>query len=109
MNFLNKLNIQLPKPQVIWCDNLSTVMLSANPIQHAKTKLIELDNYFVSEKVLQGSLIVKHVPSSDQTGDVLTKVVSSSGFHILCRKLGVQQLSTLSLREGVSSKWQNLS
>lgn len=47
---LTELNFQLSRPPIIWCDNLSTVMLSANPIQHARTKHVELDIYFVREK-----------------------------------------------------------
>ena len=41
------------KNLVIWCDNVSTVMLVGNPFLHARIKHIELDLYFVMEKVLQ--------------------------------------------------------
>lgn len=42
----------------IWCDNLSTVALTANPILHARTKHIELDMHFIREKVLTREFIV---------------------------------------------------
>lgn len=64
----------------MWCDNLSTVMLSTNPIQHPKTKHVELDLNFVKEKVLQGSLIVDHIPFVDQLADILPNAISSSRF-----------------------------
>ncbi|XP_062090991.1 uncharacterized mitochondrial protein AtMg00810-like [Humulus lupulus] len=48
---------------VIWCDNLSTVMLAANPALHARTKHIELDLYFV--KVQNHTIQVQHVSSYD--------------------------------------------
>lgn len=57
----------------VWYDNLSTVLLSANPIQHARRKHVELDLYFVREKVVQGRLIVKHIPLVDQIADILTE------------------------------------
>lgn len=72
-SLLAELHFPLSKPPVAWCDNLSTVLLSANPIQHARTKHLELDLYFVREKVLHGQLVVKHVPSSAQLADILTK------------------------------------
>lgn len=80
---------------------MSTVQLSANPILHARTKHVELDLYFVREKVVQGALFVKHVPSVDQVADVLTKAISSSKFKTLRDKLRVRSLPTLSLRGDV--------
>ncbi|KAL6345227.1 hypothetical protein AAG906_015710 [Vitis piasezkii] len=58
----NELQIPLAKPPLVWCDNLSTVLLSVNPILHARTKHIELDLYFVRERaiLLEGSSILKH-------------------------------------------------
>lgn len=54
------------KTPILWCDNLSIVLLSANLVQHARTKHIELDLYFVCEKVLQRAILVQHIPSIDQ-------------------------------------------
>lgn len=39
-------------PQTLLCDNLSYVMLSHNPILHARIKHVELDIHFVREKLL---------------------------------------------------------
>lgn len=82
-SLLDELKIHLPKPPFIWYDNLSTILLSANLVQHARTKHIVLTLYFVREKVLQRKIVVKHLPSVDQVADVLTKIVSSSRFHYL--------------------------
>lgn len=65
-------------------------MLSANPIQHGQTKHVELDLYFVREKVLQGQLIMKHIPSGDQIVDVLTRPTSKTTFHVLRSKLNIK-------------------
>ena len=40
------------------CDNLSTLSLSASPIQHSWMKHIEFDLYFVCDKVLEKTLAV---------------------------------------------------
>lgn len=92
-------------PPVLWCDNLSTVLLSANPIQHARTKHIELDLFFVREKVQRHQIIVKHVPTQDQNADILTKALSQSRFHVLRSKLRVESLSTLRLSGGVKASY----
>ena len=95
--------LRLPQTRVpdVWCDNLSTVMLSANPVLHARTKHVEMDLYFVREKVAQGLIRVKHVPSCDQVADVLTKAISSSKFPVLRSNLKVESLSNLSLRGAI--------
>ena len=55
-------------------------MLAANPVLHARTKHVEMDLYFVREKVARKLLQVKHVPTLDQIEDILTKPISSSQF-----------------------------
>lgn len=61
------------KASVVFCDNVSTVYLSSNPVQHSQTKHIELDIHFVCEKVALGDSRVLHVPSNSQFVDIMTK------------------------------------
>lgn len=88
---------QPSSPPIVFCDNMSTVMLSANPILHSRTKHLELDLFFVREKVQQGSIHVTHISSKDQIADILTKPLPKSQFLFLRSKLNVQS-SPLSLR-----------
>ena len=60
---------------------MSAVYLSANPVQHRRTKHIELDIHFVREKVALGDLRVLHVPSGFQFADIFTKGLLSALFH----------------------------
>lgn len=99
-----ELKITKKKVPIIWGDNLSTVQLAANPVLHARTKHVELDLYFVPEKVCQKKVVVQHVPSVEQTTDVLTKPISSSKFPVLRNKLRGEDLSTLSLRGAIKEK-----
>lgn len=111
-SLLSELIIPAKQAPSIFCDNLSTVLLSANLILHARTKHIELDLHFVHEKVQRGQIKVVHVPSHEQTTDILTKPTSPSSFTQNRTKLRVLPLPTLSLR-GVKGKasnqliWQN--
>nr|KYP61181.1 Copia protein [Cajanus cajan] len=74
---------------VIFCDNMSIVALAHNPVLHARTKHMELDLFFVREKVAAKRLQVVHVPAIDQCADVLTKALSPSRFCELRSKLQV--------------------
>ncbi|GJY06086.1 ribonuclease H-like domain-containing protein [Tanacetum coccineum] len=49
------------------------VYMSANPIQHQRTKHIEIDIYFVRDKVAACHVRVLHVPSRFQYADIITK------------------------------------
>ena len=87
-SLLRELCLPIPTP-VIYCDNQSTVALSHNPVLHSRTKHMELDIFFVREKVLNKSLIVEHVPAQFQIADILTKSLARPQFCFLRDKLRV--------------------
>ena len=58
---------------LVYCDNVRAIYLSGNPVQHQRTKHIEMDIHFVREKVVHGQLYVLHVPSRYQNADIFTK------------------------------------
>ena len=61
---LRELHTPILKATVAFCDNVSVVYLSANPVNHKRTKHIELDVHFVREKVAVGQCKVLHVPTT---------------------------------------------
>ena len=79
-NLLLELHCPLGKATIVYCDNISAVYLSSNPVQHQRTKHVEMDIHFVREKVALGHVRVLHVPSSYQYADIFTKGLPSSLF-----------------------------
>jgi hypothetical protein len=49
---LLELSCPVDKATIVYCDNVSAIYLSANPVHHRRTKHIELDIHFVREQVL---------------------------------------------------------
>ena len=95
-SLLQELHCRFTTPKLL-CDNLSTVTLAHNPVLHNRIKHMELDIFFVREKVLSKQLIVEHVPAQDQWADALTKPLSAAKFLPLRDKFRViskQQLSS---------------
>lgn len=80
---LQELHIGVPKAKVVYCDNVSSVYMSQNPVHHKRTKHIHLDIHFVREKVALGELRVLHVPTSQQLADVMTKGLPTAAFEEL--------------------------
>ncbi|KAI3730927.1 hypothetical protein L1987_62108 [Smallanthus sonchifolius] len=72
-NLLLELHRPLSRATLIYCDNVSAIYLSGNPVQHQRTKHIELDIHFVREHVQRGNVRILHVPSRYQIADIFTK------------------------------------
>ncbi|MFS7993964.1 putative RNA-directed DNA polymerase [Helianthus anomalus] len=72
-NLLLELRRPLRKASVVYCDNISAVYLSGNPVQHQRTKHIELDIHFVRDLVQRGDVRILHIPSRYQIADIFTK------------------------------------
>nr|GEX93868.1 NBS-containing resistance-like protein [Tanacetum cinerariifolium] len=53
-NLLRKLYYPLSTATLVYCDNVSAVYMSVNPVQHQRTKHIEIDIHFVRDMVTAG-------------------------------------------------------
>ncbi|RVW35276.1 Retrovirus-related Pol polyprotein from transposon RE1 [Vitis vinifera] len=89
------LRIKWDGPMKHYCDNKSTINIAHNPIQHDKTKHIEIDRHFIKKKLEEGVVCMSYVPSEHQLDDILTKGQNSSMFHDLVFKLGMKDIYSL--------------
>ncbi|GJY60588.1 ribonuclease H-like domain-containing protein [Tanacetum coccineum] len=80
-NLLRELHTPLSSATMVYCDNVSVVYLSSNPVQHQRTKHIEIDIHFVRDLVAAGQVRVLHVPSRYQFADIFTKGLPSAFFE----------------------------
>ena len=85
---LAKLVVSSAMP-ALYCDNQSAVAVTHNPVLHSRTEHVEIDVFFVKEKVLTQQLQVFHIHATDQWADALTKPLSPSRFLFLHSKLNV--------------------
>ena len=60
------------------CDNKAAIQISENPVQHDRTKHVEVDRHFIKEKIEAGIIELPFVSSEDQLADILTKVVNEN-------------------------------
>lgn len=96
---LQELCVPLPSPPLLWCDNSSALCLASNPIFHALPKHIEINFYFIREKVINQDIQLRHISTLDQVADIFTKGLTSSCYCSLRHKLKVY--SPISLSGGV--------
>ncbi|GJY99878.1 ribonuclease H-like domain-containing protein [Tanacetum coccineum] len=89
-NLLRELQSPLLTATLVYCDNVSAVYMSANPVQHQRTKHIEIDIHFVHDMVKAGHVWVIHVPSHLQYVNIFTKCLPSALFEDFRSSLSVR-------------------
>ena len=100
---LLELHTPLRRATLVYCDNISAVYMSSNPVQHQRTKHIEIDLHFVRERVALGHVKVLHVPTSSQYADIFTKGLPLTVFVEFRSSLNVRGINGLRGRVSVCS------
>ncbi|RVW81474.1 Retrovirus-related Pol polyprotein from transposon RE1 [Vitis vinifera] len=77
------------QPIQLFCDNKAACNIAHNPVQHDRTKHVEVDRFFIKEKLDDKIVELLKIRSEDQLADILTKTVSSQVFSKILDKLGM--------------------
>jgi len=99
---LSDLGQSVDAPVIIYCDNISSILLANNPIYHVRTKHIEVHYEFIREKVLAKEIDLIHVSTENQVADIFTKVLGTDKLRKFRKMLGVLEVD-LSLKGSVEN------
>ncbi|CAL1374616.1 unnamed protein product [Linum trigynum] len=89
---LGELQVPQRVPTPLYCDNQAALHIAANPVFHERTKHVEMDCYFVRERVSSGEISPCKVGTRSQLADIFTKALGTDQFHSLLSKLGIRDL-----------------
>jgi hypothetical protein len=71
------------------CDNVAAINIANNSVQFDRMKHVEIDKFFIKEKIDSGALKLKYVKSRNQVADSLTKGLGSKDNELACNKMGM--------------------
>ena len=89
---LRELQVNLENPMRLYCDNKAAVSIAHNLVQHNKTKHVEIDRYFIKEKIDSGLICTLFIASKLQLADVFTKGVQNPTFNSMVSKMGMDDI-----------------
>ena len=76
----------------IKCDNTSAISLTKNPIQHSRTKHIEIRHHFIRDHVQKGDVVIKFVDTLHQFANIITKPLDKDSFFTSRGELGMMNV-----------------
>ncbi|GJV86848.1 retrovirus-related pol polyprotein from transposon TNT 1-94 [Tanacetum coccineum] len=77
----------------MYCDSKAAIAISCNPVQHSRTKHINVRYHFIKEQVKKGIVELFFVGTEYQLADLFTKALSEDRFKYLVRRLGMRCLT----------------
>ncbi|KAH9752994.1 hypothetical protein KPL71_014922 [Citrus sinensis] len=73
----------------IYCDNMSAIALTKNPVFHAKSKHIELRYHYIRDLVNKGEVNMEFISTNEQPADFLTKAINIEKFEKFKKQLKI--------------------
>jgi hypothetical protein len=81
ISLLKDLGFKNLNPMMIFCDKEGSIKLVYITVFHSRTKHITMHYHFIREKVESGEIQVQHLPTTEQTADLLTKPLGKQLFE----------------------------
>ncbi|GJW16546.1 retrovirus-related pol polyprotein from transposon TNT 1-94 [Tanacetum coccineum] len=72
---------------LMYCDSKSAIAISCNPVQHSKTKHIDIRYHFIKEHVEKGTVELYFVRTKYQLADLFTKALPKERFEYLVHRI----------------------
>jgi hypothetical protein len=83
---LSELNFKQTHPTNIQQDNKSTIALAYNPINHRRTKHIDVAHHFIRDCINKNEIELQYCQTEEMLADIMTKPLARKKFEY-CRQL----------------------
>ncbi|KAH9678970.1 retrovirus-related pol polyprotein from transposon RE1 [Citrus sinensis] len=92
---LRELGMIDKQPIRLFCDNQAEISNAKNPAHHDRMKHVEIDRYFILEKIENNTVHIVYIPTQHQTTDIFNKALPRTRFEELSCKLSMYNLYNL--------------
>nr|GFA01493.1 retrovirus-related Pol polyprotein from transposon TNT 1-94 [Tanacetum cinerariifolium] len=89
----------------IYFDSKSAIAISCNPVQHSRTKHIDVCYHFIKEHVEKGTIELYFVKTDYQLADLFTKALPADRFNHMVRRLGCSRSVPTAWTRSVPTAW----
>ena len=87
--FLKECGYEPKGSTVIYEDNQGTIALVRNPVNHRRSKHIDIRYHYTREQVGSGSIVLEYCNTNNMAADMLTKSVSRVKHNAFRKQVGV--------------------
>jgi hypothetical protein len=85
---LRNFGYNLSEVPLLW-DNESAIRLADNPVEHSRTKDIDIRYHFLRDHQQKGDISIFHISTENQLADIFTKPLDEKTFCSLRSELNV--------------------
>ena len=89
---LTKIGFAPSSEMNLFCDNKAAIDIAHIPVQHDRTKHVEVDRNFIKRNLKEKVIQFSFVRSEDQLADILTKAISGKVFYSSLDKLRMKDI-----------------
>ena len=76
LSLLVDLHLDDGNPILVYSDNMGSIALMHNPVQHDRTKHIDIRHHAIRDWIDKRKMQVKHIGTAEMTADIFTKVLT---------------------------------
>nr|AAL58160.1 putative polyprotein [Oryza sativa Japonica Group] len=77
------------------CDNDDAIKIANNPVQHSRTKHIDIHYHFLRDHIAKSNIVISHIRTEHQLADIFTKPLDETCFCKLMNELNVIDFSNV--------------
>ncbi|GJS63758.1 hypothetical protein Tco_0678322 [Tanacetum coccineum] len=93
---------------LMYCDSKSEIAISCNPVQHSRTKHINIRYHFMKEHVEKGTTELYFVRTEYQLADLFTKALPRERFEYLVHRIVFHMAQQVILADQLIPKFQGI-
>jgi hypothetical protein len=100
-HLMEEIDLTLNDPTIVHQDNMSTIAIAVNPIQHQRVKHMDIKVHFLRDHLHKKDAVLMYCPTEDMVADILTKALPTKAHQKFTQLMGLRSLSQIQTVEKI--------